>query len=208
MKIVTISDTHGMHRSLKMPRGDVSIHCGDFCARGTLADVSEFNEWLGTLDYKHKLVIAGNHELCFEQNPEEAKSLITNAIYLQDSSVIIDGVKFYGSPWQPAFYNWAFNLQRGAELKQKWDLIDSDTDVLITHGPPHGYLDKTMENEHVGCEKLIKAVHRVKPKLHVFGHIHSGYGIDKVGPTVMVNASSCTERYEPTNEPIVIDLND
>jgi Icc-related predicted phosphoesterase len=206
MKIVMISDTHGMHSMLNMPSGDVLIHAGDFSAHGTLDNARDLNEWLGTLDYKHKIIIAGNHELCFEQNPEEAQGLITNAIYLQDSSVIIDGIKFYGSPWQPRFFNWAFNLERGPELKEKWDLIDIDTDVLITHGPPYGYLDKTMGSEHVGCGELIKAVHRIQPKLHVFGHIHCGYGIDKEGSTIMVNASSCTERYDPHNEPLVVEI--
>lgn len=206
MKIVTISDTHGMHEALNMPSGDVLIHAGDFSAHGTLENVREFNDWLGTLDYLFIIVIAGNHELYLEQHPEEAEALFTNAIYLKDSSVVIDGIKFYGSPWQPRFFNWSFNLDRGPELKEKWDLIDSDTDVLITHGPPYGYLDKTMDHKHVGCGELIKAVHRVKPKLHVFGHIHCGYGIDKVDSTVMVNACSCTERYDPHNDPIVIEI--
>ncbi|MBL4739461.1 MAG: metallophosphatase domain-containing protein [Sneathiella sp.] len=208
MKIVMISDTHGMHDLLNMPSGDVLIHAGDFSPRGTLQDVSDFNEWLGEQDYQHKIVIAGNHEVCLEQHPEEAEKLITHAIYLKDSSVVIDGLKFYGSPWQPWFFNWAFNLQRGDEIKEKWDLIDDDTDVLITHGPPHGYLDKTLEGEHVGCEELIKAVHRIKPKLHICGHIHGGYGVDQMGPTLLVNASTCNEHYDPINEPIVIDVKD
>jgi len=206
MKIVTISDTHGMHRSLNMPDGDVLIHAGDFCSRGSLENVSEFNEWLGGLNYKHKIVIAGNHELCLERDAEKAEALITNAIYLKDTSVVIDGVKFYGAPWQPYFFNWAFNLQRGAELKEKWDLIDSDTDVLITHGPPHGYLDETFKGEHVGCEELVKVVRRIKPKFHVFGHIHYGYGSVRIGVTTFVNASTCTEGYEPVNEPLVFDV--
>jgi len=205
MKIVTISDTHGMHRSLNMPDGDVLIHAGDFSSHGSLEDVSEFNEWLGGLNYLHKIVIAGNHELCLERDTEKAEALITNAIYLKDSSVVIDGVKFYGAPWQPCFFNWAFNLERGTELKEKWDLIDSDTDVLITHGPPHGYLDETLEGEHVGCEELIKVVCCIKPKLHIFGHIHYGYGSVRVGATTFVNASTCTERYAPVNEPLVFD---
>jgi len=206
MKIVTISDTHGMHRSLNMPVGDVLIHAGDFCSRGSLENVSEFNEWLGGLNYKHKIVIAGNHEWCLEREPKKAEALITNAIYLKDSSVVIDGIKFYGAPWQPYFFNWAFNLQRGAELKEKWDLIAGDTDVLITHGPPHGYLDETLEGEHVGCEELAKAVSHIKPKLHIFGHIHYGYGSVKAGVTTFVNASTCTEGYEPVNEPLVFEL--
>jgi len=90
--------------------------------------------------------------------------------------VIIEGVKFYGSPWQPRFFDWAFNLDRGEEIKKKWDLIPMDTDVLITHGPPYGILDLTHEGEKVGCEELMKAVLRVQPKIHIFGHIHEAYG--------------------------------
>jgi Icc-related predicted phosphoesterase len=195
-----------MHRSLNIPSGDVLIHAGDFSAHGTLDNAVEFNEWLGTLDYEHKIVIAGNHELCFEKSPEKAEKLITNAVYLKDSSIVIDGMKFYGAPWQPTFYNWAFNLDRGDEIKQKWDMIDEDTDVLITHGPLFGYLDRVIEGEHVGCEELTKAVQRIKPKLHVCGHIHGGYGVDQIGSTLLVNASTCTERYDPINEPIVIDV--
>lgn len=114
------------------------------------------------------------------------------------------GIKVCGAHLQGVV--WAFNLQRGAELKQKWDMIEEDTDVLITHGPLFCYLDSVVGDEHVGCEELTKAVQRIKPKLHVCGHIHGGYGVDKVGPTRLVNASTCTEHYDPINEPIVLDV--
>lgn len=109
----------------------------------------------------------------------------------------MEGIKFYGSPWQPWYYDWAFNEQRGEKIKAKWDLIPEDTDVLITHGPPMGILDKTLESGHVGCEELVKAVHRIKPKLHIFGHIHEDHGELRLHGTHFVNAASCNLKYKP-----------
>ena len=131
-------------------------------------------------------------------------------MYLEDSGVEIKGLKIYGSPHQPTFFDWAFNVRRG-KLKQYWDRIPEGLDILITHGPPKGILDQSephLGSEHLGCDELMAAVERVKPKLHVFGHIHGGYG--KVGyvNTTFINASICDEQYRPTNQPWVIELPD
>lgn len=208
MKIVCISDTHNLHSKCKeIPTGDILIHAGDLTRKGDLEDVRSFNAWLKDLPHKHKLIIAGNHDFCFERTPKEARSLITNGIYLEDEEIIIDGLKFYGSPWQPWFFNWAFNLRRGAPLKEKWEQIPDDTDILITHGPPHGILDKVMMGDKVGCEELLIRLGSLeKLKLHVFGHIHEACGIHEYQGIKMVNASTCTLSYKPTNEPIVVEL--
>ncbi len=197
MKIIAISDTHGRHDQIDVPGGDVLVHAGDFCAYGTLDEVTAFNDYLGTLPHKHKIIVAGNHDWPFERDPEQAQKILNNAIYLQDSGIVIDGVRFYGSPWQPEFFNWAFNLPRGSALAEKWAGIPDDTDVLITHGPPAGVLDRTSAGISAGCVDLAGAVsQRIKPKLHIFGHIHEGYGlIDKQG-TAYVNACCCDERYQ------------
>jgi len=150
MKLITISDTHGLHWSLDIPDGDVLIHAGDLTDRGILEEVSEFNTFLGTLPHPHKIVIAGNHDLCFEDYRMDCEEALTNCIYLQDQEVTIDGVRFYGSPWQPWFYDWAFNLERGPEIRAKWDLIPEGTDVLITHGPPYGIGDLTARGDKGG----------------------------------------------------------
>jgi Icc-related predicted phosphoesterase len=137
--------------------------------------------------------------------------------YLEDSSFTIETpefgrpIKFYGSPWQPWFYDWAFNLPRlGTELQEKWNMIPEDTDVLITHGPPNGYGDLVnnwrQPNTHVGCECLINRIGEINPLVNVFGHIHEGYGVEYGKDTLFVNASICTAGYEPTNKPIIIDL--
>lgn len=207
MRVVLISDTHGKHRQFEIPDGDVLIHAGDIMTRGwDGSEVRDFNDWLGSLPHPHKIVIAGNHDWLFEKH-RSTKNLITNATYLQDSGVEIDGFKFWGSPVQPEFMGWAFNRKRGEDIKRHWDLIPDRTDVLITHGPPAGFRDWTrLGNESLGCRNLRDAVARIKPKLHVFGHIHGGYGEDHDGDVHFVNASLVDEAYRPVNKPIVVDL--
>lgn len=205
-KFIIISDTHSKHELVDIPEGDILLHAGDFTKRGSLEDVNSFNDWLGTLPHSKKIIIAGNHDFCFEKQNEDARKLMTNAVYLQDELIEIEGLKIYGSPWQPWFFDWAFNLPRGIELKKKWDLIPTNIDVLMTHGPPHGILDKINRGKSVGCEELRLRVEEIQPKLHVFGHIHEDYGTKKINKTTYINGSSCDLGYEPINKPIVIEL--
>ncbi len=204
--IIAISDTHGKHRSLDIPDGDILVHAGDLTSSGEVEQVEDFNALMGELPHSDKIVIAGNHDFCFERRPEESAALLTNCTYLMDRAVTVQGVVFYGSPWQPWFYDWAFNLQRGSEIKQKWDLIPDDTDVLITHGPPQGYGDLTARGERVGCRDLLDAVGRVRPRAHIFGHIHEAYGTWSDGHTDYINPTSCDLSYRPVNKPIVYEL--
>lgn len=206
MRLVLLSDTHRMHDKIAIPDGDVVIHAGDFCGHGTANQARAFAKFFQSLPHRHKIVIAGNHDRCLESEPQLASEIFTDCHYLFDSGVEIEGLFFWGSPWQPWFLDWAFNLQRGAALKAKWNLIPANTDVLITHGPPRGILDKTFSGEPVGCDDLRAAVERIQPRLHVFGHIHEGYGELILGPTKFVNASICTVGYQPTNPVIVVDL--
>ncbi len=206
MRIVCVSDTHLKHDEITLPDGDVLIHAGDSTSRGRAHEIDAVNTWFGKQKHKNKILIAGNHDFGFEQDVF-ARNQIIHAHYLEDEELIIDGVKFWGSPWQPRFFNWAFNLERGAPLRKKWDLIPKDTNVLITHGPPFGILDMTDRGEPVGCEALRPKVLELEHlKLHVFGHIHESYGVHDNGYTKFVNASICTLRYQATNLPIVIDL--
>lgn len=205
MKLVLISDTHGMHNRIEdMPNGDILIHAGDFSVKGTIPEIASFNHWLSKQDYSEKIVIAGNHDIMFQTNPLIARSILTECTYLEDSSVVIDGIKFYGSPWTPMFRNWAFNLERGEEIDQKWKMIPDDTNVLITHGPPMGILDQNLEGEYCGCERLFERVQQLtKLKYHIVGHIHEGYGMYN---DMFINASICTRFYKPTNKPIVVEI--
>lgn len=206
MRIVAISDTHEMHRKILVPDGDVLVHAGDMTWHGELDAIAEFNAWLGRLPHTHKIVIAGNHDWGFQLQPAAARALITNAIYLEDSSTEIQGVRFYGSPWQPEFCQWAFNLPRGPQLAAKWALIPENTDVLITHSPPYGIRDLNAGNQGQGCRDLLARVIIVKPRLHIFGHIHESYGRLETQETVFINAAACDERYRPHNPPVVWDL--
>ena len=212
MKITFISDTHTKHKQLDLPGGDLLIHSGDIMNSGySKHDIIDFCKWFEAQDYKHKIFIAGNHDRMFENNPLESFSITCqyDVDYLQDGEHLIDGVKLYGTPWQPEFYNWAFNLPKsGKELEEKWNVIPKDTDILITHGPPQGHLDISdpPHNEgNLGCELLRVKVDKIQPKIHVFGHIHGSYGYKLHNGTHFINASVLNEQYDQVNQPMTID---
>lgn len=212
MRIVAVSDTHGLHDRIgSLPEGDVLVHAGDFMNSGfDLEVIASFNRWLRKQPFKQRVVCAGNHDRSFEFMPEIARGLLTDAVYLENDGITMDGVSFWASPYTPEFMNWAFMYPRGDAGKRIWDLIPSPLDVLITHGPPHGILDQVAPGgEHLGCEELLKAVEAVKPKVHIFGHIHGGAGVFETGATKFVNAAYLNEQYRPS-EPAaqirVIDL--
>src|SRR5690606_27103888 len=168
----------------------------------------DFLEWCAEQTHTHKIFVAGNHDFFFEQaDSDMISSVIPDGIvYLNDSSIEINGVKFWGSPITPWFNNWAFNRNRGSEIKKHWDLISNDIDVLITHGPPFGILNETVYGKRTGCEELLLRVYHVKPKFHIFGHIHEGYGSFTKGETSFVNASVLDDWYEMKNKPIILNL--
>lgn len=205
LRLVVLSDTHGLHGDLEVPPGDVLIHAGDLTRRGDLEEVRAFDAFLAGLEHRHKLVIAGNHDFCFERRPAAARALLRHAVYLEDEAVEVAGVRFYGSPWQPWFYDWAFNLRRGPEIAAKWRLIPEDTDVLVTHGPPLGHGDRTARGDRAGCADLLERIRRVRPRYHLFGHIHEAYGSSADETTTYVNASTCDLAYRPVNRPVVLD---
>lgn len=209
MKIAFISDTHNReNRIRKMPNADVLIHCGDFTMLGNEIETARFLFWFESLkQYKHKILIAGNHDFMFERFPEKAKKMIldSNIIYLNNESVKIDGVNFYGTPYSQVFRTWAFNLEED-DLKENWKKIPDDTDILITHTPPFGILDETMKNEKLGSKSLKKELKRIKPKIHCFGHIHQGHGIKKTKDTTFINASVMNDWYLTVFDPITITI--
>jgi Icc-related predicted phosphoesterase len=189
-RIVCVSDTHARHHLTVVPDGDVLVHAGDVTRHGALEDVEAFDAWLGKLPHRHKVVICGNHDFCFQNQPVEARVRITNAVYLEDAGCEIGGLTFWGSPWQPWFGGWAFNLPRGEELARVWAKIPDRVDVLVTHGPPEGILDVTNRGDLAGCRDLLDRVRVVKPRLHVFGHIHEAAGRIDLDGIVFVNAST------------------
>ena len=208
MKVIAISDTHGQHRKVSLPAGDLIIHAGDLTPRGRYEEVIDFLDWFSQLDYTYKIFIAGNHDFYFENYPRETiSSLIPqNVIYLNDSGVEINGVHIWGSPIQPWFYDWAFNRRRGAEIAEHWGLIPVNTDLLITHGPPLGILDKTVNGASVGCQDLLSAINDLNLKFHIFGHIHESYGQLGVPGRKYMNASLLDENYRMKNMPIEFEI--
>jgi Icc-related predicted phosphoesterase len=222
MRITVISDTHTKHGLIPMvdlPGGDLLIHAGDIMKSGyNKNDILDFCTWFHSLDqYENKVFIAGNHDRMFENDPEEVKEILKqypNIIYLQDESYEIydletdRSIKLYGSPWQPEFYSWAFNLQRNSlQLSGKWEAIPDDTDILITHGPAWGSVDTVAGRpwDNLGCELLAERIQRFRPKIHVCGHIHSGYGVETIDGIHYINASVLDERYEYTQKPMTFD---
>jgi len=208
MHITLISDTHFQHKKLQLEGGDMLIHAGDLCGHGTEAEAVAFMKWFEEQPFTHKIFIAGNHDWFFQEYGATYISQLIpkNIHYLNDSGVEIEGFKIWGSPIQPEFFDWAFNRKRGAEINQHWKLIPKDTDILITHGPPFGILDRTLGNMNVGCEMLLKKVNQIKPKLHVFGHIHEGYGLIEKDNIIFANASTLNVNYQMTNSPIILEL--
>jgi Icc-related predicted phosphoesterase len=221
MKLTFISDSHNKHKHLTshLPGGDVLIHAGDISSMGYEHEIKEFCKWFNGIEgYKTKIFIAGNHDWGFQLKPEKMKEVVDfysdvtyiqdeTIVYIDDSSEEFNLVNIYGSPWQPEFYNWAFNLPKnGPELKSKWDMIPEDTDILITHGPAYGYLDKVIgQYDHLGCELLTNRIKTIKPKIHVSGHIHSGYGYVFDGDTHYINASVLNEQYNYTQKPLSVE---
>ena len=217
MKILLISDTHAQHKGLTkkkwLPEADMIICSGDISSMGRVQEVQEFMEWYGNLDqYKYKIMICGNHDFLFERQPDIAQGLVTdNVHYLESSGVEIEGIKFYGEPRQPWFHSWAFNVNRG-DLKQYWDKVPEDTDVLITHGPPKGYeyLGMTLEGDEVGDEELTTRIEELKNlRLNVCGHIHEGNGIFiNTNGTTIINASVLDRHYNLVNKPYLIEIDE
>jgi Icc-related predicted phosphoesterase len=208
MKIGFISDTHGYHKQLTGLDGlDILIHAGDVCMRGTEAEAMNFIDWFNQVEAKHRVFIAGNHDFYFEKVPSRVirERLTENTFYLNDDGITIEGINIWGSPVQPWFRDWAFNRQRGEDIRRHWDLIPEKTNILITHGPPFGVLDRTDDGLRVGCEDLLKYVERIKPKFHVFGHIHEDYGLRDKEFTSFVNASVLDENYHLVNDPIIVE---
>jgi Icc-related predicted phosphoesterase len=197
---------------------NILIHAGDFTSVGKEHDVSNFIDWFQNLrGFESKIFIAGNHDLSFQDNPRWLQHYIneenltqSDCVYLEDSEFKINDVKFYGSPWQPWFMDWAFNLPRnGEELENVWAKIPEDTDILTTHRPPYGIMDETpMTKERVGCEKLLERLDVIKPKIHIFGHIHSARGVLERNGTVFVNASILDDYYKLKYDPIIINFDE
>jgi predicted phosphodiesterase len=222
-----MSDTHDLHFRIdiqSLPPADIFIHAGDFTKFSTPPELARFREFLTLLPYKHKLVVAGNHDFALDatsyehnglrarrhpgstlKSHEEIAKLKQVCTYLEHESVTVEGVHIFGSPYSPEFYDWGF-MYREEEGEKLWAMVPEKTDILVTHGPPFGVLDKNHSQAHCGCRSLLERVLQVKPQLHVFGHIHEDYGVEKQGGVTFANASLVNLAYKMTNQPLLFEL--
>lgn len=229
MKIVFISDTHRFHDKLDIPKCDVLVCSGDIGGRTNLQELNEFLIWFEKQPADKKIFCAGNHDIVLdkdwvekqregsiqrimdEQAHNDALNLIKkfDVIYLENESYVYNGIKFYGSPISPSFYReyWAFNADRGDEINEYWKMIDEDTDVLFTHGPCYGILDKVKyDKKHVGCKELLARINELNIICHVSGHIHEAYGYEEVYGVHYFNASVLNEKYQVANKPFLVEI--
>jgi predicted phosphohydrolase len=202
VRIVAVADTHLFQADLDVPDGDVFVHVGDMCRGGDLDELREAAAWIRGLPHRHKVIVAGNHDWAFIREPAAARDAFAGMIYLEDAEATIDGLRFYGSPWQPAFHDWAFNLPRGVELAAVWAKIPHRIDVLLTHSPPEGIGDRSPVGGRAGCADLRARLAEVRPRLHLFGHIHQDGGLWEHDGTVLANVTT----WECERAPTVIDI--
>lgn len=223
MKIDCISDTHLTTALRDLPGGDILIHAGDALNNGYLSDLNSFKIDMleAAKKYKHILYVPGNHDVCFETNFELAKQIIEEVpglVVLHDKTITINGIKFYGTSWQPFFYDWAFNVGEwkyideggkinwtdSVKLTEYYSRIPGDTQVLITHCPPYGIRDNVGDMSKAGrrtgsLELLNRIVELKELKAHVFGHIHYSQGAEDRNGIKFINAAICDENYDPIN---------
>ena len=234
IRVVCLSDTHGKEGKMvhPVPPGDILIHAGDFTDFGGPHQIIHFNQFLKDLPHKHKLVIAGNHEVSLDKrefpykikyknklespyDPSVTLKLLSDCIYLQDSGINLYGYNFWGTPWQDSYSEWAFYYKE-CKIKPKFKEIPNNTDILITHTAPMGIGDRCMDVKMFdplgyseGSIDLLEELGRIKPQYHVFGHTHDQPGIylsNKLKETRFINATICDKYYSPTNPPIIFDL--
>lgn len=219
IRFVCVSDTHS--RDFSIPNGDILIHAGDFTKKGTELEVLAFSSLLKSLPHKHKVIVAGNHDSPFDVknyesiirkhrtvpcDPFKVKRLLSPFYYLEDSFVEVEGYKIWGTPWTKRHYIGAFNSHDKDLLASMFNQIPDGMDIIVSHSPPLGILDRTRDNKSVGSGSLARVVARIKPKVHIFGHIHESHGHAYVDGTTYINASICNNRYQAIFEPYVFDM--
>ena len=196
MKFVAISDTHGCHRQLKLPKGDVLLHAGDVCDQGNASQVEDFLDWLSGLDFQYKIIIGGSHDIDLNTKRSLlAVELPKGIVQLKNSGIVIEGIPIWGVPHP---------ITWGAE---NWEAIPLNTRILMTHRPPFSILDQPMPSTSKGSKRLLQRVKLVEPDVHLFGHIHADYGQKKIGNTLFINASAYKKsKNQIVNEAVVFSV--
>ena len=197
---------------MQVPDGDILVHAGDLTnffqpLTKSMEMLKDVNDWLGEMPHRHKIVIAGNHDMVFQEEPKKAKTLLTNAHYLENSGIELEGIRFWGSPVTPV-QEMAFSLPKTISSREIWKHVPEDINVLVTHGPPYGIRDQnSVDGYHHGCSNLLQTLMRIQPQIHIFGHIHNGYGRESNrNGNWFLNCSAVNAKRELANPPVVIDL--
>lgn len=219
IKVVAISDTHGKWNKIKIPPCDILISTGDYSFRGEEHMVKDFHKWMNKQPAKHVISVQGNHETGVERNFSYSKELAEKAcpgVYFIDEGLVeIEGLRIYCSAITPFFHNWAWNRYPGEEIQKNWDRIPENIDILATHGPAYGILDGVPEYNsltnkvglrHCGCPQLLKKIQEIKPKFHLFGHIHEAFGTHSESGITYINSSICDGQYKANNHPIIFGI--
>ena len=214
IRIVAVSDTHGFHRDVEIPDGDVLVHAGDITMNGEVDVMIDFVRWIAELPHRHKIVVPGNHDRCldisqtkFDGGVVRLFDLVRDVHYLVDASRMLEvrneKIKVYGAPWVPNLRGWAF-WDRNYD---KFDTAPRDIDVLVTHAPPLGIRDDNVMDTHFGSRHVVRYLNRCPLlRTHIFGHVHEEYGMDKRGEILFANACTCNRSYDPVNPPLVIEI--
>jgi len=210
IKIVAFADTHGDALKIdKLSVGDIVICAGDFSTCGKVQDTAAFAYEFGQVKAKHRICVAGNHDWLCEGQTDMARQIFrdNNIIYLHDEEIVLDGIKFYGTPYQLRFFDWAFNKSE-EELKVIYARIPNDVDILITHNPPFGILGKNARGGECGSAALKERLDNMlkRPRLHIFGHLHESSGILEKDGTIFCNASLLDDNYIDKFDPYVIEI--
>lgn len=179
--IHALSDSHNGHSELILPSGDILIHCGDFCIKGTYTEAESFIKWFGKQNYKYKILVMGNHDRKAKTHPD-ILTLIEDygiiRLHEDNSYIMVEGLKLWGGQFVPACKNGEY-LHNSADpevRKEAWKNMPDDLDILITHVPPKSVLDLNCSFEPIGCDFLLEAVKEKKPRVHLFGHVHESAG--------------------------------
>jgi Icc-related predicted phosphoesterase len=207
LKLVIVSDTHGLHDGLGELSGDVLIHCGDFGIgeSGGEKSIKALDHWFSRQKFRLILCTGGNHDFAVQDLRFRNHQVFRHARLLQDDAVNLDGVVFYGAPWVPELSSWAHYLPR-ENIRDAWNNIPGNVDVLITHTPPRGVLDRNSRGKECGCEDLRVRVAELNPRIHCFGHIHASAGVLELGGTSYINASVVNSRYEIARDATTIEI--
>lgn len=215
LAVVAVSDTHTLFGRIKLPKGDLLIHAGDACSYGNEQEFRTFACQFREAPFKYRIFVAGNHDRFVESNRHDAIEMLgKDVIYLQDEQCSIEGYNIYGSPWVPAFCNWAFNADE-RQLELAADAVPEGLDILVTHGPPYGLMDDGLRfgylHTHIGSQPLARKLLKLhekdeSPYLHIFGHNHCGYGVALDNGVLVANVAQVNEEYKLVHPPIVFNL--